>query len=87
MNSTIRPGSYEEWVEEARKDERFAYHDDRLKEALAKVALLETNNAELSKDDLELKKNRNFLLELLKNHKHDLQGATMFPSNIVNFQD
>lgn len=87
MNATVRPGSYEEWVEEARKDERFAYHDDRLKEALTKIDLLETGNADLSKDNIELKKNRKFILELLKKHKHDLQGVVMFPNDIVNFQD
>lgn len=87
MNSTIKPGSYEEWVEEARQDERFAYHDDRLKEALTKINLLETGNADLSTDNIELKKNRSLLLDLIKTHKHDLQGNTMFPSNIINFQD
>ena len=87
MNAEIRPKSYEAWVEEARKDERFAYHDDRLQEALTKINLLENDNAALSKDNETQKKNRNLLLDLLKNHKHDLQGTTMFPSGIINFQD
>lgn len=78
--TALSPLSYEEWLETAPVN-------DRMKGLYERQQQLSLENQELKEIVIKLKGNRNLLLQLLKNHKHDLQGVTLFPSDIINFQD
>lgn len=78
--NTEKSKNFEEWLENAKKDENFAYLFERIGELIERTKTL---LVELEK----VKNDRSFLLQLFHMHSHSKDGKTLLPSEVVKFND
>lgn len=78
--NTEKSKNFEEWLENAKQDEKFAYLLERL-EQLSEIFRETMKELERSKAD------RALLLNLLQIHSHRADGKTLLPSEVVKFND